>query len=128
MYLPGRSFTLHGEQLLGDGHITVLVNSASISAADHMVKLMRGMEHVTVMGFTEPNGSGQATGGTILESGILIFSNCVMLGENGEIYVDSGTDHQSGNGVDVQIPFDQAAIHALFDEGRDYVLEYAMRE
>ena len=124
-YLPGRVFTLHGEQLLGDGNITVLVNSESISAADHMVHLMRGMAHVTVMGFTEPNGSGQATGGTVLESGVLMFSNCVMLDENGEIYVDSGTDHQSGNGVDVQIPFDTAAIHALFDEGRDYVLDCA---
>ncbi len=126
-YTAERVFTLQGEQLLGDGRITVLVNSESISAADHMVHLMRGMEHVTVMGFTEPNGSGQAVGGTRLESGVLMFSNCVMLDENGEIFVDSGTDHQSGNGVDVQIPFDSAAIHALFDEGRDYVLDYAMR-
>lgn len=126
-YMAERVFTVRGEQLLGDGHITVLVNSESVSAADHMVHLMRGMEHVTVMGFTEPNGSGQATGGTVLESGTLIFSNCVMLDENGEIYVDSGTDHQSGNGLDVQIPFDQAAIRALFDEGKDYVLEWAMR-
>ncbi|HAG14292.1 MAG TPA: peptidase S41 [Ruminococcus sp.] len=126
-FVPFESLTLQGEQILGDGRIIVLVNSASISAADHMIKLMSAFENVTIIGFTEPNGSGQAIGRTYGQNVGVSFSNCVCLGEDGEIFIDSGIDRQSGDGDAVQIiPFDAEAIHALFDENQDYVLDKAL--
>ena len=126
-YVPDDSLTVKGEQMLGDGRIIVLVNSASISAADHMVKTMSPMENVTIIGFTEPNGSSQAIGRVRGDNVGISFSNCVVLNEDGSIFIDSGTDRQSGDGDAIQIiPFDEEAIHALFDENRDYVLDKAL--
>ena len=50
----------------------------------------------------------------------------VNLDEDGRIFIDSGADRQSTNGIDVQIPFDQTAIHALFDDGQDYAMQQAL--
>ena len=125
-YVQDEVMTYQGEQLLGDGRVILLVNYASVSAADHLTHLLRGLENVTVMGFTEPNGSAQAVGGIEMENGSLQFSNCVMLDEDGSIFIDSGKDRQSGSDADIIVPFDSEAIHALFDEKRDYVLEQAL--
>ncbi len=125
-YIPDEPETYLGEQLLGDGKVILLVNSASISAADHLTHLLRRLENVTVMGFTAPNGSAQAIGGINLSSGSLQFPNCVMLGEDGGIFIDAGKDRQSGSEADILVPFDREAIRALFDEDRDYVLEQAL--
>lgn len=130
-YVPGKEHYFQGEGIW-NGPITLLVNQNSASAADHLTMVMQGMENVKVMGFTEPNGSGQGLNGVVLESGELGFSSALMLDKNGEIYVDSGEDWESGNRIDVVIPFDEEAVRVLFDEGGDYVLqrclEYVGRE
>ena len=126
-FVPDEPMSYQGEQLLGDGRVILLVNSSSVSAADHLNYLLRGLENVTVMGFTAPNGSAQAIGAIAMENGMLQFSNCVMLDENGDVFIDSGKDRQSGSDADVIVPFDSEAIRALFDEDRDYVLEQALR-
>lgn len=121
-YVPGKEHYFRGEGIW-NGPITLLVNQNSASAADHLTMVMQGMENVTVMGFTEPNGSGQGLNGIILESGEFSFSSALMLNKNGDIYVDSGVDRESGNCIDVVIPFDEEAVRVLFDEGGDYVLQ-----
>ncbi|MBE5866322.1 MAG: peptidase S41 [Lachnospiraceae bacterium] len=124
-YVPGKEHYFRGENIW-DGPVTILVNSSSISAADHLTKVMQGMENVTIMGFTEPNGSGQGVGSCLLESGELSFSGSLLLDRNGDIFVDSGVDRESTNDIDVQIPFDENAVRVLFDEGGDYVLQKCM--
>lgn len=121
-YVPGKEHTFQGENIW-NGPITLLVNQNSASASDHLTMVMQGMENVTVMGFTEPNGSGQGLNGINLESGDLHFSSALMMNRNGDIYIDSGVDRESGNQVDIVIPFDEEAVRVLFDEDGDYVLQ-----
>lgn len=121
-YVPGKEHYFQGENIW-NGPITLLVNQNSASASDHLTMVMQGMENVKVMGFTEPNGSGQGLNGIYLESGDLSFSSALMMNRNGEIYIDSGVERESGNQIDVVIPFDAEAVRVLFDEGGDYVLQ-----
>ena len=126
-YIKGKEITFQGEQLLGDGRVILLVNSETVSAGDDMVKIMEDMENVTVLGFTEPNGSCQAVNFKIGDFGTLSFSSCVTLDRDGSIFIDSGIDRQSTDGSGVQIiPFDETAIHALFDEHQDYLMDKAL--
>ena len=118
--------TFRGEQLFGDGHIVLLVNSESASASDHLCHVLRGMENMTVMGFTESNGSAQGVFTLNLDYGTLLFSSSVMLEQDGSIFIDSGADRQSGNGLDIRVPLDENAVHALFEKDEDYVLEQAL--
>ena len=121
-YVPGKEHYFQGENIW-KGHITLLVNQNSASASDHLTMVMQGMENITVMGFTEPNGSGQGLNGICLESGDLSFSSALMMHRNGDIYIDSGVDRESGNQIDVVILFDAEAVRVLFDEDRYYVLQ-----
>lgn len=121
-YVPGKEHYFQGENIW-KGPITLLVNQNSASASDHLTMVMQEMENITVMGFTEPNGSGQGLNGICLESGDLSFSSALMMHRNGDIYIDSGVDRESGNQIDVVVPFDREAVRVLFDEDRDYVLQ-----
>ncbi len=128
-YIPKDDINFEGEQLLGDGRVIVLVNSETVSAGDDMVKVMEDMENVTILGFTGPNGSCQAVNYLAGDCGIVSFSSCATLERDGSIFIDSGIDRQSTDGDAVQIvPFDRAAIHALFDEHEDYLLKQALAE
>ena len=85
------------------------------------------MENVTIMGFTESNGSAQGVSSpVVLESGTLVFSTSLMLNQEQEILIDSGTDHQSGNTLDIRIPFDADALYAIFIQDEDYLLTKAL--
>lgn len=125
-FLKGEERTYSGEGIWGDNPIVILVNSNSISAADHTVKVLGGLDNVTVMGLTKSNGSAQGIGGVTLESGMLQFSSSLMLDENGDIFIDSGSDYKSGNELEVKIPFDEEAVKSLFDYHEDYVLNKAL--
>lgn len=126
-FVPGKAHYFQGENIW-NGPITILVNSDSVSAADHLVMIMQGMENITIAGFTETNGSGQGTGLVMLKSGSLCFSNALLLNQDGSIFIDSGVDRESADAIDVVIPFDEKAVRVLFDEGRDYVLEWVLQE
>ena len=78
------------------------------------------------MGFTEPNGSAQGVGIVNLESGYISFSGSLMLNQDGTVFIDSGKDFESGDDVDIIIPFDEDAVNAIFSENRDYALEKAL--
>ena len=88
---------------------------------------MQGMDHITFMGFTRPNGSAQGVGGQHLESGALCFPSVLLLDQNGNVFIDAGTDRNSSDDIDIRIPFDENAVKALFDDGEDYVLEEALQ-
>ncbi len=125
-FIPDTANYVTGEDLW-DGKLTIIVNHNSVSAADHLVEVMQGMPDVTVIGFTEPNGSAQGVGGLQFANGTkLSFSGSLLLDENGDVSVDSGFDHESGNDIDVRIPFDEDAVKAIFDEGSDYLVIKAL--
>ena len=112
---------------LWDGKLTIIVNHNSVSAADHFALVMQGMPDVKIIGFTEPNGSAQGVGGLYFDNDSMLgFSGSLLLDENGDVSVDSGADYESGNGVDILVPFDEEAVKAIFDEGRDYLMEKAL--
>ncbi len=112
---------------LWDGKLTIIVNYNSVSAADHFALVMQGMPDVTIIGFTEPNGSAQGVGGAYFDNdSTLGFSGSLLLDENGDVSVDSGANYESGNDIDIKVPFDEEAVKAIFDEGRDYLLEKAL--
>ena len=115
-----------GENAWEGDPIIILVNDESISEADHMVMIMRGMENVTVMGFTESNGSAQGVGSRRVRGGTICFSGSLMLDSEGRVFVDSDEGLESGNDIDIRIPFDEEAVKAVFDDGEDYVLDYAL--
>ena len=107
--------------------IIILVNANSASASDHFVKVMRGFENVTVMGFTKTNGSAQGVSTVALDNGILCFSSSLVLNKDGSVFIDAGNDGICGNNIDVKIPFDENAVRVLFDEGGDYVMQQALK-
>ncbi|MGN1090100.1 MAG: S41 family peptidase, partial [Huintestinicola sp.] len=132
---PETGAFIKGEEhyVLGEDHwegrpIIILVNSDSASASDHFTMIMRGMPNVTVMGFTEPNGSAQGIGTAESGKGTLCFSNCLMLDQNGDIFIDSGADFESGDDIDIRVPFDENAVRVLFDEDGDYLLQKALEQ
>ncbi len=125
-YLAGTRNTYTGRDVWGGKPIVILVNSLSVSAADHLTAILSGFGNVTVMGLTESNGSAQGVGSVALETGMLAFSACLLLDENGDIFIDSGADLESSNDIDIRIPFDTQAVAALFDRDEDYVLDYAL--
>lgn len=124
-FLIGKRNTYTGEGMW-DGKIVILINANSVSAADHTIQILSGFDNITVMGFTESNGSSQGVGGIYLESGMLSISGSLMLYENGDVFIDSGVDRESGNDVEIRVPFDREAVDSLFVRGEDYLLNKAV--
>lgn len=117
-----------GENILGDeGRIVLLVGCYSVSAADHMTKLMSGFENTTVMGFTGPLGSAQGVSPITLKSGMFSYSSSLMLNKDGTIYIDCGPDYNADDDPEVIVPFDETAFHEIFDEGNDYLMDTAVK-
>ena len=124
-YVFDHEVTFKGSDILNGGKIIILVNSASVSAADHITKIMSGFDNVTVIGFTEPNGSAMGVSRISGEYGSLYLSSSVLLDKDGSIFIDSGKDRQSGDDLDIKIPFDEEAVRQIFDNDKDYLLEKA---
>lgn len=127
-YKTGKCFTYTGEDLLKDGTIVVLVNATTISAGDHMTKLLSGYDNVTIAGFTPSNGSAQGIRGINFDYGQITFSAVPCLNEDGTIFVDSDASRKSDMPLDVKIPFDENAVKVLFDEQKDYIMEYVLEQ
>lgn len=125
-FIPDTANYVTGEDLW-DGKVTIIVNHNSVSAADHLVEVMQGMPDVTIIGFTEPNGSAQGVGGVRYDNDTMLsFSGSLLLDENGDVSVDSGADCESGNDIDIRIPFDEEAVKAIFDNGEDHLVAKAI--
>lgn len=125
-YVVGEGLMFEGEDLWGHGQIVILVNSETVSAGDHLTKMMGEYENVTVIGFTESMSSGQGVRAAILSEGQISYSAVPVLTADGEIFVDTDKSRKSTIPLDVKVPFDEEAVHAIFDEGRDYILDYAV--
>ena len=127
-FIKGEEHYFIGEDRWEGNPIIILVNSDSASAADHFTMIMSGMENVTVMGFTEANGSAQGIGAAASGKAMLSFSNCLLLDKDGNVFIDSDTDCESGNDIDIRVPFDEDAVRVLFDEDGDYVMQKAVEQ
>lgn len=111
-----------------DGRIILLVNSGSVSAADHTVNIFGRLDNVTTMGFTKSAGSAQGIAAVYMDNGVFSYSASLMLDENCDIFIDAGEDMISHNDVEIKPEFDTEAVKAIFDGDRDYIMEKALEE
>lgn len=124
-YIKGEPSSYEGEDIFHDGNIVLLVNAKTVSAGDDMTYMMGDFPNVKVIGFTSSNSSCQAVKGLPLESGQITFSAVPNLLPDGEIAIDTYTDHVGRTPFDNKIPFDENAIESIFDKREDYLLDYA---
>ena len=117
--------TYQGEDLWHDGQIILLVNAQTVSAGDDMVYMMGDYPNVKVMGTTKSNNSCQAVQGMEISTGQFSFSVVPNLTEDGEIAIDTLTDHEARVPFDEYIPMTEELITSVFDNGEDYILNYA---
>ena len=89
-----------------------------------MTYMMGGYPNVKVVGFTGSNSSCQAVGNAKLEEGSLSFSAVPNLDMDGNVAIDTFTDHVGRVPFDEKILFTEEAITAIFDRGEDYLLDY----
>lgn len=125
-YQVGECETYQGENLWGHGKIIILVNAHTISGGDHFTWLGSTYPNVTVMGFTHSNCSGQGVNEVRFDYGSLSYSCVLLVQKDGTIFLDTDENRQATVPLDVQIPFDEKAVKAIFDDGEDYVLDYAV--
>lgn len=125
-YKLGECETFQGENLWGHGQIIVLVNSQTVSAGDHFTWLTGKFPNVIVMGFTHSSCSGQGINVVNLGYGSLSYSAVLLLNGDGTVFLDTDESKKATVPLDVQIPFDEKALKAIFDEGEDYVLSCAV--
>ena len=126
-YKMSEALTYEGEDLWHDGNIILLVNAECVSAGDDMTYIMGEYPNVKVVGFTRTNSSCQAVSGIKMEIGQLSFSAVPNVDENGDIIIDTFADRIGRTPFDEKIPFDQAAISSIFDNGEDYQLQFAAK-
>ncbi len=111
---------------LWDGEVVILVNAFSVSAADHLIKVLDQFDNITVMGFTKSMGAAQGIMGTTMVNGALVFSGSLMLDENGEVFIDADESGICKNDVEIKVPFTSETVTALFDKNEDYLLNNAI--
>lgn len=124
-YEMGLPSSYTGEDLWHDGQIILLVNAETVSAGDDMTYMMGDFPNVKVIGFTSSNSSCQAVTQVNMEEGGISFSAVPNLFPDGEIAIDTYTDHVGRTPFDEKIPMDKEAVKAIFDEGEDYLMQYA---
>ncbi|MBQ4529663.1 MAG: hypothetical protein IJA36_03470 [Lachnospiraceae bacterium] len=121
------TYTCSGENLWAGGEIVVLVNSRSSSAANHLMAGIQKLNNVTVMGISEPAGAAQGVTEIPLTHGSLSFSTTLVLDENEEIWIDGDESGHCRLVVDKKIPLTQETLVKMFEEERDYVLDYGLK-
>lgn len=112
-----------------DLEIVVLVNSNCISSGDMLAAAMAELDHVTVMGLTTTNHSTQANIHTMVMSDGLFevaYPAILNVGMDGKPYMDTDPQRQATLVPDVKIPLTLETVHALWEDGRDFELEYAL--
>ncbi len=125
-YVVGKTVSFKGEDMLGGGRIVMLVDSECRGGAEHIVRLLGETDGVTVIGMTDTNGSGQGVTVASLGSGTLSMSAELLLNDDGSVWLDAGKDGQSEITLDERVELDEETVIAIFDEGRDVVMEKAI--
>lgn len=121
---------IHGDGEFADLKVVALTNLYCISAGDATALNLSKLPNVTLAGITDPNGSGQITGGgCVLSDSIISVSYPVglMVNTNNEPDIDTRADQLSRNSVEVRIPLDYDAAMAIFRDKKDYELEWAVK-
>jgi C-terminal processing protease CtpA/Prc len=113
-----------------DLKVVVLTNCQCISAGDSTAQCLSKLPNVTLAGITDPNGSGQITGGCCVLSGGIVSVNYpigLTLNENDEPDIDTRADRISRDPVEVRIPLDYDAAMKIFRDKEDHELDWAVK-
>ena len=107
----------------------VLVNAGTASCGDLLASDLASCDNVTMMGITTTWGCAQeAAGACLLSNGEIVVRYPIIatLEPDSTVSIDAGKDRVSNITPDVKIPLDQNAVDRIFEQGKDYELEYAM--
>lgn len=113
-----------------DLKVVVLTNCQCISAGDSTALCLSRLPNVTLAGITDPNGSGQITGGCCVLSDDIVSVNYpigLTLNENDEPDIDTRADRISRDPVEVRIPLDYDAAMRIFRDKEDHELDWAVK-
>ena len=130
----GEYIRISDDRIKSDGEFAdiqavALTNFNCVSAGDATASYLSKLPNVTLAGITDPNGSGQITGGCcVLSKGIVVvnYPVCLTLDENGEPFADPRADRISRDPAEVRIPLDYDAAMKIFHDKEDYELEWAV--
>jgi carboxyl-terminal processing protease len=111
------------------GKVAVLVDAATLSSGEGIPLALRGLPGVAIFGWHGTQGSFGINQKTVLLPGglKLVFPQAPSLDAQGQIQVDSGASGVGGVPPDHRVPLDEAAFDAEHGQGRDVVLEAAVR-
>lgn len=129
-YIAVTEKRIHGDGEFSDLKVIALTNYNCISGGDVTARNLSKLPNVTLAGITDPNGSGQMTGGgCVLSKGIVEVSYpiALTLDENGEPNIDPRADRISRDPVEIRIPLDYNAAMKIFRDREDYELEWAVK-
>ncbi len=121
---------IHGTGEFADLQVVALTNYGCVSAGDGTALYLSKLPNVTLAGITDPQGCNQETGGICVLSGgavTLGFPTGLVLDETGVPNVETKTDRISRNPVEERIPLDHDAAMAIFRDGQDYELDWAVK-
>lgn len=109
--------------------VDVLVNSECRSAGDSMTYYLSKLPNVTIYGITRNNGIDQNPGGYCITSngcyGIK-YPIGPVIDENGLPMIDTKADRLPRVDLDYHIELNAEAAYAIFEEQRDYELEFVL--
>lgn len=121
---------IHGTGEFADLQVVALTNYVCISAGDGTALYLSKLPNVTLAGITDPCGCNQETGGVCVLSGGAVtfgFPTGLILDETGVPNVETKPDRISRNPVEERIPLDHDAAMAIFRDGQDYELDWAVK-
>jgi carboxyl-terminal processing protease len=90
---------------------------------------MAELPNVSIAGMMGTNGSfGTISDGFVLmpENFLVIFPRIACVEEDGRVMIDTDASGIGGVKPDIKIPIGEDAVHALFDEKKDYELDYVL--
>jgi carboxyl-terminal processing protease len=111
----------------GDGPIVILVNAETVSAGELFTHMMMQLDNVTVMGMTKSTGSAMAITSYTSDNITICFPDTLILDQDKEVMIDAGADRIMDMPPDIIIPLDEEAFERIFEQGEDYVLDYAVQ-
>lgn len=111
-----------------DKDIVILANANTISAGEGFVYNAKKLNNVKTAGITGTNASFASIEKVMLMPGnyMVIFPQTACCDENGTIMIDSDASGVGGIKPDIRIPLNSTAVTALYQDGKDYELEYIL--
>jgi carboxyl-terminal processing protease len=112
-----------------EGKVAVLVDAETLSSGEGIPLALRGLPGVALFGWHGTQGSFGINQKTVLLPGglKLVFPQAPSLDVRGQIQVDSDASGLGGIPPDHRAPLDEAAFDAAYGQGKDVVLETAVR-